>query len=351
MKSDQKFTIWTFGDAHVGTDIKYGRESLAQAIRQVDDLDWDIALNAGDMSGEQGLPKDAEGEEITRQFNALKKHKREDIYSVCGNHDRSGLGEPEAHWWRKWIDPVGENTVFSGVDPKLRKYAPEGNWERYSFSAGNLLFLMMSDINEPTQRKGRGELGGNPGGVVSLDTFNWWKSKVEENRDKIIITMHHYVLRDTTVASGDWEGMQKDEKGQWRGKYHGYKPEGTPKGASYLYWVGGVPGSEAFVDYLKDNPGATDIWIGGHTHTNPDDVSGGKSHIEKKNGTYFINTAALTGYHVRKYTVPMSRFLEFTHGSEKVRVKCYLHTDSHSKKGWYEKAERTLYLSKKFAKQ
>ena len=33
---------------------------------------------------------------------------------------------------------------------------------------------MMSDVNELTQAKGRGELGGNPGGVVHEETFNWW---------------------------------------------------------------------------------------------------------------------------------------------------------------------------------
>ena len=71
---------------------------------------------------------------------------------------------------------------------------------------------MMSDINEPTQKVGRGTLGGNPGGVVSGETFRWWKRMVEANRSSVIISAHHYVLKDTTVASGEWEGMQRDRK-------------------------------------------------------------------------------------------------------------------------------------------
>lgn len=38
---------------------------------------------------------------------------------------------------------------------------------------------------------------------------------VEENRSSIIVSAHHYVLEDTTVASGEWEGMQRDNNGKW----------------------------------------------------------------------------------------------------------------------------------------
>jgi len=63
---------------------------------------------------------------------------------------------------------------------------------------GDLLFLMMRDINEPSQKIGRGTLVGNAGGVVSGETFRWWKRIVEENRTWITVTAHHYVLKDTT---------------------------------------------------------------------------------------------------------------------------------------------------------
>ena len=248
------------------------------------------------MSGAQGLPKDEEGQEIVRQFGVLTRHRREQIYDLSGNHDRSGLDEPQAWWWRKWVDPIGENSEFSKVDAAKRPFPVAGTWERYSFRVGNLLFLMMSDINEPSQKIGRGTLGGNPGGVVSGETFRWWKRNVENNRSSIIISAHHYVLKDTTVASGEWEGMRRDPNGAWTSWYHGYRAQGTPQGASYLYWVDSKPDSGRFESVLAATP-RVDLWLGAHTHTSPDDTYGGKSHIERRWGTTFINVAGLTRYH------------------------------------------------------
>jgi hypothetical protein len=156
--------------------------------------------------------------------------------------------------------------------------------------------------------------------------------------------------KDTTVASGEWEGMDKDENGNWRGGYHGYKPQGTPAGASYLYFVGGKPDAQAFEKYMSDNPGVVSIWLGGHTHAHPDAVAGGKSHIETKWGTHFINVAALTRHHVNPQypNPPKSRLITFAEGSREVSVKCYMHTDEFLPQGWYAEAERTLTLSHPF---
>lgn len=353
---DGMFKIWVFGDAHVGTDLKHGRESLSEAIRHSErggsqgapQFDWNIAVDVGDMSGGQSVPADDEGKEVVRQFSALEKHPREAIYSVCGNHDRSGLNEPAAWWWQKWIDPMGQHPDCSGVDPAKRPYPVEGTWERYSFRVGNLLFLMMSDINEPTQTIGRGDLGGNPGGVVSGETFQWWKNMVEANPESIIISVHHYMLKDTTVASGEWEGMRKDAEGNWVEHYHGYKPQGTPRGASYLYFVDSTPDAQAFEHYLAKHPGVVDIWLGGHTHAHPDDNHGGKTHIERKWGSWFINAACLSRYH-GSTNVPMSRLLTFREKSREVVAQCYMHTDEFLPQGWYKKAERRLKLSRDFS--
>jgi len=353
-ESPKTFRVWVFSDAHVGSDKEHGRDSLAEALRQSESVrgfQWQIALDLGDISGSssQGVPKDSEGEEIVRQFGVLKQHHREQIYDLAGNHDRSGLDEPQAWWWRKWIDPTGEHTEFSRVDATKRPFPIDGTWEHYSFRAGNLLFLMMSDINEPTQKVGRGTLGGNPGGVVSGDTFRWWKRMVEENRSSIIISAHHYVLKDTTVASGEWEGMQKDENGGWKTGYHGYYPQGTPQGASFLYWVDSKPDSGAFENVLSAAPAAVDLWLGAHTHTNPDDTYGGKSHIERRWGTTFINVSGLTRYHTRpENTIPRSWLLTFTDGGDQLIAQCYLHGDEYAPQGWYPKVERVIKLSKAF---
>lgn len=45
------------------------------------------------------------------------------------------------------------------------------------------------------------------------------------------VTAHHHVLKGTTVASTDWQGVDAG--------YHGRFDDGAPIGASYLYWVEG----------------------------------------------------------------------------------------------------------------
>ena len=42
--------------------------ALRDAQFDVRHSDWDIALDLGDLTGAQGTPKDAEGQEIVRQF-------------------------------------------------------------------------------------------------------------------------------------------------------------------------------------------------------------------------------------------------------------------------------------------
>ncbi len=352
----RELKLWACGDSHVGTDIKKGRESLADALRQSEHggeeggppFDWDLAIHVGDYAGAQGSPDDAEGREVVKQFGALTKHRREDIYDLAGNHDASGPGEPTQWWFQKWIDPTGENTADSGVDPARRPHPVHGTWERYSFRVGNLLFLMMSDRNDGGPPRGRAERGGYPAGAVTRDTFDWWKLQVESNPDAVVISAHHHMLKETTVASGPWEGFRKKANGDWLSHYHGYFPAGGPKGASYLYWLDDTPDAQSFEKYLAANPGAIDLWFGGHTHTNPDDDKGGRTHIEAKWGANFVNCAALSRYHAGKTTLPMSRLLTFTEGSDEVRVQCYLHTSQHAPQGWYPKAERTIKLSKPF---
>lgn len=351
------FRLWATSDAHVGTDLRHHkRESLADAIRQSerggDDgsppFEWDVAVHLGDSSGNQGAPKDDEGQEVVRQFGAARKHVREQFYTLAGNHDATFAHEKTQWWFRKWHDPTGENTEFSGVDPKNRPYPVEGTWERYTFRVGNLLFAMMSDRNDMGPPVGRGERGGYPAGAVTGETFSWWKDLTKDNPDSIIVSAHHHMLKETTVASGEWEGFTKTADGQWKSNYHGYFPKGGPRGASYLYWLDDKPDAQAFETYLAEHPGAIDLWLGAHTHTNPDDRTGGRSHIEQKWGVHFANVSALTKCHGHQHSTPMSRLFTFTEGSNQVRVQCYLHTSQFKPQGWYEKAERTIQLSKPF---
>lgn len=352
----RQFRLWAFGDAHVGTDLVEGRRSLAIALEQSErgdeegavPFEWDLAINVGDMSGAHQSPTDEEGREVIAQYSVLKDHPREAVYDLCGNHDRNAVGEPEGAWFRRWIDPLGENPETSGVDVSRRPYPVEGTWERYQFRVGNLLFLMMSDRNEPTQTVGRGQLGGNPAGVVTGETFAWWKDQVLANPDSIVVSAHHYVLKDTTVASGDWEGFEKNEQGDWRPRFHGYYPQGSPRGASYLYWVNGQEDSGAFESFLAEHPQSVGLWLAGHTHAQPNARVGNKTHIETRWGTHFINVCALTRFHVKRSSRPMSRLLTFEEGSRLLRVQCYMHSNDFARRGWYARAERTLLLPKPF---
>src|SRR5690349_994100 len=89
------FRLWASGCSHVGTDKRFGRESLAEAIRHSErggdeggpPFEWDVALHLGDFSGNQEPPDDAEGDEVVRQLAAMRLHRREDFYPLVGNHD------------------------------------------------------------------------------------------------------------------------------------------------------------------------------------------------------------------------------------------------------------------------
>ena len=352
--SNATLRVWATSDAHVGTDRRHGRESLGAAIRQSEGgeesppFGWDVALHLGDFSGNQGSPKDDEGAEVVRQFRALRRHDREQFYCLAGNHDATLKGEPTQWWFRKWIDPTGEHPKHSGVDAQNRPYPVEGTWERYSFRIGNIVFAMMSDRNDVGPPVGRARRGGYPAGAVTSQTFDWWKRLVEANDDDIIISAHHHMLKETTVASGEWEGFRKTAEGKWASDYHGYFSRGAPKGASYLYWLDKRPDAQAFERYLAAHPGAIDMWLGGHTHTHPDDRKGGRSHIEQKWGVHFANISALTRWHGKKHSTPMSRLLTFVDGSDEVRIQCYLHSSNYRRQGWYGSAERTIRLQRPF---
>jgi hypothetical protein len=107
--------------------------------------------------------------------------------------------------------------------------------------------------------------------------------------------------------------------------------------------------SGAFENVLAAAPGRVDLWLGAHTHTNPEDTYGGKSHIERRWGTTFINVAELTRHMgAPENLVPRSWLLTFTDGSDKVSARCYLHSNDYAPQGWYPKADRVIKLSKRF---
>ena len=91
-----------------------------------------------------------------------------------------------------------------------------------------------------------------------------------------------------------------------------------------------------------------DLWLGAHTHTHPDDLTGGRSHVETKWGVNFVNVSALTRYHGVRNSIPMSRLFTFEEGSDEVRVQCYMHTSQYAPQGFYPPSERVLKLRHPF---
>ena len=72
--SPREFRVWAASCAHVPADIRRGRESLAKVIRQSEGregdapaFDWDIMIDAGDLSAHQTPPGDRDGMELLRQ--------------------------------------------------------------------------------------------------------------------------------------------------------------------------------------------------------------------------------------------------------------------------------------------
>ena len=205
------------------------------------------------------------------------------------------------------------------MDPSRRPYPVAGTWERYAFRAGNVLFLMMSDRNDFAAGSGRNPKGGGyPSGAVTGETFAWWQEQVEKNPDSIIVSAHHHMLKETTVASGPWEGYRQDENGAWRGHYHGYFADGGPAGASYLYFLDDKPDAQAFEGYLASSP--VQLTCGSAATPIPIPTTGtaGGRNVESKWNVNFINCAALARHHAGRTTLPMSRLLTFTAGSDEV---------------------------------
>jgi len=352
--------IWIFGDAHVHTEIRNGYLSLESAIKDSliggdeggESFEWDIALNTGDYKGAQDCPKAASAQTIVAQFENSGVD-RNRIYSVIGNHDSNEHG---ASWFRRYIDPLGNNSNYSGVNNHLRPYKTSGNWDHYKFKVGNILFLLLGDNNFGGPPFGRDCEGGAPAGRYTKETFDWWVDQVESNQEMIIVTVAHHALYNTTIFTGFDEAAELG--------IHGGKTWADQKGSSMIYAIGdwtidGYNQDHEFIGdrpfgfkkFLKENPGAIDFWIHGHTHytVHPGKSANEKSDIERVHGVWFINAGAIAKYHGRP-DVPFSRLLTFTEGNAVANLKTYLHTGTWNgqAEGFYEEVERNLEVSKPY---
>jgi hypothetical protein len=350
---------WAIADPHIQTDLP-GYRSLENALRDSkyggdqggESFEFDFATAAGDWTGNQQCPGDDDGLDIIDQWNGAGEDPSR-FYGVIGNHD---AGETDNAWFEKWVDPLGQNTAFSMIDNNQRPYPVQGQWDHYSFEVGNILYLMICDRNEGPPPFGRLCSGGYPAGRVTLDTYNWWVDQVESNPNKIIVTVSHQGLHETTIYTGYNEGYDQG--------IHGGHSWADQKASSMIYaidnWtIDGLDDTQTFIGerpygfikYMSEHSNAIDIWVHSHSHNNmyPGKTFNGRSDVENKYGVTFINTGALTKSHAGP-EAPYSRLFEFTEGSDTAVMKTYMHSTGWASvpEGFYEPIERTIPLSTAF---
>ena len=357
------FSLWAMGDSHVHTEKRNGyrslEESFSDSLKGGDEggesFKWDIVVNTGDFMGGQGCPTDDHGTAITEQYE-VQGFDPNRMYSVIGNHDSNEL---DASWFNTWIDPFGMNSGNSRIFKERRPFPVTGEWDHYSFEVGNILFLMLGDRNFGGPPFGRECNGGFPSGRYSNKTFDWWVKHIEENPDKIIFTVAHHALYDTTIYTGFGEAAERG--------VHGGITWADKRGSSFIYAIGnwtidgynekqefiGLP-PFGFRKYLTEHPGVIDFWIHGHTHYGlfPGKEYHGRTDVELVDGVWFINAGALAKFHGAP-DVPFSRLLEFELGKKTVRMKTYLHMAgwNGNPEGFYQPAERVFNLDKVFQPQ
>jgi len=150
------------------------------------------------------------------------------------------------------------------------------------------------------------------------------------------------MLKDTTIGSGRWEGIT--------GNFHEYCENGAPEGAGYLYFVGDEPDAGRFEAYLEENPGAIDLWLGGHTHAGPGMMHGQKTHMERKWDVTFFNVGQMMKYHTGPDPAQaMTRQFIFVPDKALSYARCYLHPDDRDGIGWYSPEIKRIPLHHKFS--
>jgi len=248
LPSDRTLTIWALSDIQPKNVSQ--RSHFVKAISDVNAnvRNVDFAIVAGDLV--QKTTRESYGWYLdTRAGSYIKEW-----YEIAGNHD---------------LKPDG-GTLFREL------INGDGH---YSFTKGNVLFILMSD-----------EQKGSPT-EIGTDTFNWWKSLVEGNQDKIIVVVTHAPLEGSGIP---FSNMRRRR----------------------------ITGSKRFREVLKRYK--VDVWISGHNHV-PHWFAGDVGAVDGLGGTVFVNVSA-----IRKEALGLkpseSRFITFVCGSDRVLIRSRNHT-------------------------
>ena len=214
---EDAFIIWALSDIQPRNDKE--REAFETAVSDVKNNipKPDMAIVGGDIFHNEKLAETTLSWFIKTREGAGIEYWLE----IAGNHD---MKDYEAY----------------------KKYLKKPLY--YSVQVGNLLILFMSDEDR------------FPSTFISDDTFNWWKKKVVENQDKIIITVTHAYLKNSGLFLAN-----------------------KVKSRTIL-------NSERFEDVLKNY--RVDLWLAAHTHA-PSFLGFNENVVKEFNNTTFINISRI----------------------------------------------------------
>ena len=264
--NSDNLVLWVFGDLQPRNENE--REDFDIAVDDVASMkNIDASICIGDMV------QASTGEDVAGSFAWFyKTYERsgiEDIYEIAGNHDARNI---EAY---------------------LRA---TGKPLHYSLQYGNMIIIMLSDEEDSS------------GSDIPDEVFQWWKSIIENNRDKIIITVTHSHVQNTGFCYN----------------YPSYR---------------NLQGSERFTEVLKNEK--VELWLFGHTHI-PSCLGQSKRTIYSFNDTVFMNAASIREDFFFSYSE--SRIIILKNGSDEMTVKIR----DHRNRKYRDILEQTIKLKTKF---
>lgn len=319
--------MWVFGCPHITADTSAGRSSMSSAISDIESsksCHINFAIGLGDFSSNQNPSELAtyasEGVDCRTQLGSgTNKVTRDKIYTIRGNHD-AGDGQND------WYDTYISSQQISQPYPYL-----SGATDDYrAIQTGNIIWIFLDDINHGAQPCGRsGGAGGFPSGSTSLAAYNYWVSLIEDNPDCMIITCAHHLLKNTTIATGDNEGVD--------GGYHGSSGQGVGSGRLHnvitdLAQNQYEADQSRFMDYMAAHPSRCAIWFGSHTHYDVGETYAGRGYMTTVNGCCFVNVGGLTLHHAGHHT--QSKIITLVNKSDVATMNNFLHDTSYSAVGY-----------------
>jgi uncharacterized repeat protein (TIGR02059 family) len=313
--------FWLGGDGHEAWELdNYGRDPIAEMRTDIDNAypdGMEAWIYVGDHVG-GSIGGVTEWDSARAAWDAVFDSDEEELH-IMGNHDyiRTGSGY-ELYKERFYDNAMRTSTLIAG-----------STFERFGKFFGNLLVLMLSDINfvpAPAGGYDGSASVGYPTGALKEEQFRWAIEQIYKYRDANIIVFTHQLPKNTAIATGFFDYVNFLHDGSFIKDFGGW-------GGSIGYLIPTTSGAfvrdaEEFINNFYDNnPGIVTLHCGGHEHTDIDQVLAGKPASVTVNDVIFQSVSSLTKYYGRTCD-PHSYVLETTLGSDTTTLKQYLHNIS-----------------------